>query len=70
MKVFLLDQGETPYAALAREMGTSEGALKVAIHRLRKRYRDLFRQEIADTVADPTEAESELRYLAAALTTK
>src|SRR5262245_62086704 len=51
LKVFLLDRGDTPYAALAREMGTSEGALKVAIHRLRKRYRDLFRQEIAETVS-------------------
>ena len=56
------------YATLAREMNTSEGALKVAIHRLRKRYRELFRQEIADTVADPAEVESELRFLAAALT--
>ena len=64
LKVFLLDQGETPYAALARELGRSEGALKVAIHRLRKRYRDLFRQEIAETVADPAEVESELRFLA------
>jgi RNA polymerase sigma factor (sigma-70 family) len=70
LKVFLVDQGETPYAPLAREMGTSEGALKVAIHRLRKRYRDLFRQEIADTVADPAEVESELRFLAAVLTRK
>jgi hypothetical protein len=60
----------TPYAALARDMGTSEGALKVAVHRLRKRYRDLLRQEIAETVADATEVESELRYLAAALTQK
>jgi RNA polymerase sigma factor (sigma-70 family) len=68
LKAFLLDQAETPYAALAREMGTSEGALKVAIHRLRKRYRDLFRQEIAETVADPAEVEAELRYLATALT--
>jgi RNA polymerase sigma factor (sigma-70 family) len=68
LKIFLLDQAETPYAALAREMGTSEGALKVAIHRLRKRYRDLFRQEIAETVSDPADVESELRYLAAALT--
>jgi RNA polymerase sigma-70 factor (ECF subfamily) len=68
LKVFLLDQAEAPYATLAREMGTSEGALKVAIHRLRKRYRDLFRQEIAETVADPAEVEPELRYLAAALT--
>src|SRR5712664_1179173 len=68
LKVFLLGQSDTPYAALAREMNTSEGALKVAIHRLRKRYRELFRQEIADTVADSAEVESELRYLAAALT--
>jgi RNA polymerase sigma-70 factor (ECF subfamily) len=70
MKVFLLGQSEAPYADLAREMNTSEGALKVAIHRLRKRYRELLRQEIADTVADPAEVESELRYLAAVLTRK
>jgi len=70
LKVFLLGQSDAPYAALAREMSTSEGALKVAIHRLRKRYRELFRQEIADTVADPAEVESELRYLAAVLAKK
>jgi RNA polymerase sigma factor (sigma-70 family) len=70
MKVFLLGQSEAPYADLAHEMNTSEGALKVAIHRLRKRYRELFRQEIADTVADPAEVDSELRYLAAVLTSK
>ena len=70
LKVFLLGQSDAPYAALAREMNTSEGALKVAIHRLRKRYRELFRQEIADTVADPAEVESELRFLAAVLTRK
>jgi RNA polymerase sigma-70 factor (ECF subfamily) len=51
-------------------MNTSEGALKVAVHRLRKRYRELFRQEIADTVANPADVESELRFLAAALTAK
>ncbi|HTB11560.1 MAG TPA: sigma-70 family RNA polymerase sigma factor [Bryobacteraceae bacterium] len=70
LKMFLLGKSEVPYAALAREMNTSEGALKVAIHRLRKRYRELFRQEIADTVANPGEIESELRFLAAALSTK
>jgi RNA polymerase sigma factor (sigma-70 family) len=70
LKVFLLGQADAPYAALAQEMNTSEGALKVAIHRLRKRYRELFRQEIADTVADPVEVESELRFLAAVLTRK
>jgi RNA polymerase sigma factor (sigma-70 family) len=70
LKVFLLGQSDSPYAALAREMNTSEGALKVAIHRLRRRYRELFRQEIADTVADPAEVESELRFLAAVLSKK
>jgi RNA polymerase sigma-70 factor (ECF subfamily) len=68
LKVFLLGRSDAPYAALAREMNTSEGALKVAIHRFRKRYRDLFRQEIADTVANPAEVESELRFLAGVLT--
>jgi RNA polymerase sigma factor (sigma-70 family) len=70
LKVFLLGQSDVPYTTLAREMNTSEGALKVAIHRLRKRYREIFRQEIADTVADPAEVESELRFLAAVLTRK
>ena len=70
LKVFLLGHSDAPYAALAHELNTSEGALKVAIHRLRKRYRELFRQEIADTVADPAEVESELRFLAAVLTGK
>lgn len=70
LKVFLLGKSDAPYAALAREMNTSEGALKVAIHRLRKRYRELFCQEIADTVADPGEVESELRFLAGVLSGK
>jgi RNA polymerase sigma factor (sigma-70 family) len=70
LKGFLLGQSDAPYAALARGMNTSEGALKVAIHRLRKRYRELFRQEIAETVADPAEVESELRFLAAVLSKK
>jgi len=68
LKVFLLGRSDASYAGLALEMKTSEGALRVAVHRLRRRYRELFRQEIADTVADPSEVESELRYLAAALT--
>jgi len=70
LKVFLLGHSDAPYSELAHEMNTSEGALKVAIHRLRKRYRELFRQEIADTVADPAEVESELRFLAAVLSKK
>jgi RNA polymerase sigma-70 factor (ECF subfamily) len=42
LKLFLLGRSDAPYAALALEMNTSEGSLKVAIHRLRKRYRELF----------------------------
>jgi len=42
LKVFLLGQSDAPYAALAREMNTSEGALKVAIHRLRKSIANFF----------------------------
>ncbi len=63
LKVFLLGQAEIPYAELAREMGATEGGLKVAIHRLRKRYRALFLREIAETVADPAEVDSEIRFL-------
>ena len=67
LKVFLLGQAEVPYAELAREMGATEGGLKVAIHRLRKRYRALFLREIAETIADPTEVDSEIRFLFSAL---
>ena len=67
LKLFLVGQAEVPYSVLARELDTSEGALKVAIHRLRKRYRELIRLEIAETVTDPSDVESELRFLASAL---
>ena len=70
LKVFLLGQAEVPYAELAKQLDTSEGALKVGIHRLRKRYRELLRAEIAETVAAPEDVEGELRYLAAALAPK
>lgn len=59
--------GEAGRAALALELGTSSGALKVALHRLRRRYRELLRHEIAQTLTDPAEAEDELRALFAAL---
>lgn len=50
---------------LAAELGLSDSALRVAIHRLRKRYADTVREVIADTVDDPAAVEDELRYLAA-----
>ena len=56
-----------PYAELSARLGMSQGAVKVAVHRLRQRYRDLVRQEIAHTVASPGEIDSEMRHLFAAL---
>jgi len=58
--------GETaslPQAEAARKLGLTEGAVKVAIHRLRKRFRELIRAEIAQTVPDPADTDAELRYL-------
>jgi len=56
-----------PYAVLAASLGMNESAVKVAVHRLRKRYRQLLRAEIANIVADPEQAEDELRHLFSAL---
>jgi hypothetical protein len=52
-----------PYAEVAVRLGLSEGALRVAVHRLRQRYRNLLRVEIADTVSGPEKVEEELRDL-------
>jgi RNA polymerase sigma-70 factor (ECF subfamily) len=51
------------YAELAGQVGLSEGALKVSIHRLRQRYRELIRDEIAQTVDDPGLVQEEMREL-------
>jgi RNA polymerase sigma factor (sigma-70 family) len=52
-----------PYAELGRRLGLNEGAVKVAVHRLRQRYRALLRETIAETVATEAEVEEELRFL-------
>jgi DNA-directed RNA polymerase specialized sigma24 family protein len=56
-----------PQGRLAANLGLSEGAMKVAMHRLRRRYRELLRFEIAQTVGSAEEIEAELRELMAAL---
>jgi len=61
------DRGSLPYAELAASLETSEGAIKVAVYRLRQRYRQILRDEIAQTVATPEEIEDEIRALFAAL---
>jgi RNA polymerase sigma-70 factor (ECF subfamily) len=52
-----------PYAEVAVQMGLTQGALKVAVHRLKKRYRQLLRAEVARTVVSPAEVDEELRHL-------
>ncbi len=52
-----------PYTQLAVRLGISEANIKVTIHRLRNRYRELLRQQVAHTVATPEEVEEELRSL-------
>jgi len=54
-------RGAIAYAALAASLETSEAAVKMAVHRLRRRYREAIRSEIAATVAHPSQIEDELR---------
>ena len=53
----------TPYAQLATRFNLTVSAIKVTVHRLRRRYRDVLREEIAQTVADPAEIDGEIQYL-------
>ena len=61
------EKGEVSYADLAVSLGMSEGAIKVAVHRLRQRYGELVRAEIAQTVSSREEVDEELHYLFAVL---
>jgi RNA polymerase sigma-70 factor (ECF subfamily) len=57
------ERGEISCAEIAASLGMSEGAARVAVHRLRKRFREVFREEIAHTVSSADEIEEEVRYL-------
>lgn len=64
LKPYLTAEGsQRPYRGIASKLGTSEGAVKVAVHRLRKRFGEALRREIAETVADPAEVDNEVRHL-------
>ena len=63
----MVGESAIPYADAGRTLGMDEGAVRVAVHRLRKRYRELLRDEIAQTLADPAQVAEELRSLQAAL---
>jgi RNA polymerase sigma-70 factor (ECF subfamily) len=54
---------EMSYAEMGRQLGLNEGAVKVAVHRLRQRFRDLLRAEVARTVESPDQVEDELQHL-------
>ncbi len=64
MKGFLTTgKGDIPHAQVAAELGMEEAALRVAVHRMRKRYRELLRMEVGHTLADPAMVKEELAVL-------
>ena len=71
LQVFLVaGRGEASYAEAAAALGMSQEAVRKAVQRLRLRYQELFREEIAHTVANPEEVEEELRHLCDIITTR
>src|SRR5262245_8624461 len=64
LKPFLtLGKSAIPYSQAATALGMTESAVRVTVHRLRRRYRELLRQEIAQTLSDPAQVEEEVRAL-------
>ncbi|MDR3458619.1 MAG: sigma-70 family RNA polymerase sigma factor [Verrucomicrobiae bacterium] len=69
LKPFLMiGKSEIPYARAAVSLNLTEGAVRVAVHRLRRRYRELLREEITQTLAHPAQADEEMSALFSALT--
>jgi RNA polymerase sigma factor (sigma-70 family) len=67
LKIFLTaGKGAVPHADVAKSLGLDEGTVRVLVHRLRKRYRELLRDEIAHTLADPAQVDEEMRALSGA----
>lgn len=68
LKVFLSgSKKETDYTAISTSLGLSAGATRVAAHRIRRRYKQLFRDEIAQTVSTPEEIDDEINHLLSVL---
>ena len=59
----MVGKSAIPYPQAATALDMTESAVRVAVHRLRRRYRELLRQEISQTLSDPAQAEEELRTL-------
>ena len=62
-KLISKQEGAEDYRTIASELRMTESAVKVAVHRARKRFREILRGLVAGTVADPLEVDGELRYL-------
>jgi RNA polymerase sigma-70 factor (ECF subfamily) len=62
------ERADVSIADLAKRLGVTEGSAKQLLHQMRERYRRLLREEVAQTVEDPTVIDDELRYLCAVLT--
>jgi RNA polymerase sigma-70 factor (ECF subfamily) len=67
LKGSLTGEDESPREEIAVRLDMSEGAVKVAVHRLRQRYRNLLRASIAETVSNEADLDDEMRYLVAVL---
>lgn len=68
LKHFLTTNAEAgEYAAVAEKIGVPGSSVPVMVHRLRQRFRELVREEVAQTVSSPIELEEEMRYLLAVL---
>jgi RNA polymerase sigma-70 factor (ECF subfamily) len=68
LKAFLVGDGDPGgYAEVARELGLRESSVRVAVHRLRKRFCEVLRQEVERTVASPDDVEGEIRWLLSAI---
>ena len=63
----MAERGMIDYTVVAKRLAMNEGAARVAVHRLRKRFREIYREEISQTLADSADLDGELRHLAAAL---
>ena len=64
---FLTGEGEDlRYKDVAEQLGMTEGAVKVAVHRLRQRFGKMLREEVARTLNDPADVDDEIRHLFAA----
>jgi len=67
LKPFLMvGKGAIPYAQVAQNLKLTEGAVRVTVHRLRGRYRELLRDEVRQTISDPAQVEEEMRTLLSA----